>query len=45
MKLTGERDVAVNGEDASLTAVVTEFAVGITREDFSVVTVEEFECC
>lgn len=41
--LTGERDGAVNGEDTSLAAVITELAVGETGEDLAAVTTEELE--
>lgn len=44
-KLTGEREVAVNGEDTSLSAVVTEFAIGVTREDLSAVAAKKFDVC
>lgn len=40
-----EREGAVNCEDSSLATMVTELAVGITREDLTAVTAKEFDGC
>lgn len=42
-ELTGEGDGAVDGEDAGLTAVVAEHAVGVAGEDFAAVAAEELD--
>lgn len=39
----GERNGAVNGEHAGFATVVTEFAVGITGENFAAITAEELD--
>ena len=41
--LTREGNGATNSEDTGFTAVITEFSVRITREDFAAVTAEDFD--
>lgn len=40
---TGERDVAMESEDTSMAAMVAEFTVGMTGDDFAAITTKEFD--
>lgn len=41
--LTRKGDRAINGEDTCFATVVTELAVGMTWEDFTAITTQEFD--
>lgn len=42
-RLTRERKGTVKGENPSFATVVTQFTIGITREDFTAITANEFD--